>query len=354
MTSDTQISDHIHIPLHKRKRFWVALCGFILMMVLGMTIYILVDRQLNKHPTNKPYDHEIVHTLAPSLTFDRIKRGKVLARGGFGTIYIATVPSIKALRHLYFVEKHLILSQKNEVEIETEERVMEMVKRDPSFPQLYKTFRYGECVSLLMEYFSGGCLHGVYSRKATSHENSVNPPASIFQENTVKIWIAQTLLGINKLHKKLLIHADVKLLNIFLSGNHAAKLADFGSAIQIRSSAEKCVIRTYSPHFSPPEIDADEKAASQKMDIWGLGVAAYMLLTGHYPFLLGPNKLPIRKDYIPTTFSGWQAASPEAQSFVLQALTNDYDSRPTAADLMKHSWFKGIDWNKIADQPVDI
>jgi serine/threonine protein kinase len=89
-----------------------------------------------------------------------------------------------------------------------------------------------------------------------------------------------------------------------------------------------------------PEI-IQERKYDQRVDIWSLGVIAYILLSGRPPFK-GRTKQDIFnsiQDH-PLTFDHpiWGKLSKEAKDFIKLALEKDFLKRPTAAYLLEHEW----------------
>lgn len=61
-------------------------------------------------------------------------------------------------------------------------------------------------------------------------------------EKMIAYWFIQLLFGIKTLHKKSILHRDLKSANIFLTKNKSLKIGDFGiSKILECSSAITCI-----------------------------------------------------------------------------------------------------------------
>lgn len=88
------------------------------------------------------------------------------------------------------------------------------------------------------------------------------------------------LAGLEHLHKRGIIHRDIKPDNILLQ-NESPRLADFGIA-RILKTTSKSTVATGTPAYMPPE--AFDGKRNEQTDIWSLGVIFYQLLTGTLPF----------------------------------------------------------------------
>jgi hypothetical protein len=100
---------------------------------------------------------------------------------------------------------------------------------------------------------------------------------------TVRIT-GQIAEGLDHAHKKGVIHRDFKPSNVLLDSHGNAYLADFG----IAKIAESTINLTGSgvvgtPAYMAPEM-ADRGLVTPAVDIYALGVTAYEMLTGHFPF----------------------------------------------------------------------
>jgi serine/threonine protein kinase len=131
-------------------------------------------------------------------------------------------------------------------------------------------------LNILMEYCDLGNLADYLSQYYPLPEDEV---LSIF---------AQTLLGLDHLHKKNIIHRDIKLDNLLLTtaldgDRPTVKLADFGLCKQLDAHAVRAISCVGTPAFVPPESAAGFTYTT-KSDMWSLGVVLYTILTNHSPF----------------------------------------------------------------------
>jgi len=79
---------------------------------------------------------------------------------------------------------------------------------------------------------------------------------------------------------------------------------------------------------------------TQQCDLWGLGVCAFIMLTGKMPFN-GPEEQRrrcITAGRVPWKDAHWSSHSPSAQKFVKDLLVNDPSRRMTAQIALQHPW----------------
>ena len=104
----------------------------------------------------------------------------------------------------------------------------------------------------------------------------------ILSEQQGQSVMRQMILGYRELYGMGLIHRDLKLANLFVTGNKI-KIADFGFAI----SEDKCnysfTNNAGSPKYMPPE-SLKYNRYSFKSDVWSFGIIAYELVYGHAPW----------------------------------------------------------------------
>lgn len=84
------------------------------------------------------------------------------------------------------------------------------------------------------------------------------------------------------IHRRNIIHTDIKPDNILLDSLMRVKVCDFGTAVKYGS--ENTAGLLYGTRFyMAPEIENMEEY-DFKIDIWSLGCCLFFMLTGEYPF----------------------------------------------------------------------
>lgn len=90
------------------------------------------------------------------------------------------------------------------------------------------------------------------------------------------------LQAVHDMHKKGIVHLDIKPENIFFDENYRIKVADFGLAC-FNASTKIKVLKGSSMYMSPERFTGG-MFDPYKADIWGLGVTFYYLLNAEVPW----------------------------------------------------------------------
>lgn len=160
--------------------------------------------------------------------------------------------------------------------------------------------------------------------------------------------VAQVAEGLHAAHREGLIHRDVKPSNILVErtpdGDWKPWIADFGIAERFREDGELRARVAGTPAYLAPELLAFGAAPlDRRVDVWGLGVTLYELLTGRRPFAAAtvPELLSQVASMSPTPLRQVVPTLPaELEAIVLRCLEKDPErrypsARALAADLRR-------------------
>ena len=132
------------------------------------------------------------------------------------------------------------------------------------------------------------------------------------------------------------------------------KLTDFGFSQFFNPNQEGLTEVLGSPLYMAPEIVKSQKYDT-KIDIWSLGVIAYIMIAGHPPFL-GRSKeeifIQVTTQPIIYTDGAWVKKTKQCKNFIKKCLTRDPRLRPTAHDLLNDDWIKS--YNEKLVIPAEI
>nr|XP_054108793.1 serine/threonine-protein kinase Nek3-like isoform X1 [Callithrix jacchus] len=100
------------------------------------------------------------------------------------------------------------------------EAVLLAKMKHPNIVAFKESFEAEGHLYIVMEYCDGGDLMQKIKQQK----------GKLFPEDMILNWFTQMCLGVNHIHKKCVLHRDIKSKNIFLTQNGKVKLGDFGSA----------------------------------------------------------------------------------------------------------------------------
>jgi len=186
-------------------------------------------------------------------------------------------------------------------------------------------------VSIVTELCPSCTLQNVIQRKGKLDESEA---ADLIQK---------LLLAVNYLHLSGISHRDIKPENVLVGGIddlEYPKLIDFGLSRFIDKKVPFSS-NVGTPLFMAPEMRSGKY--NQACDIWSLGVTAYFLITGKYPFT-GKFKEglfeAIKTQNINFEEDCWEGVSDSAKDLVSKLLTKDPKKRITAEKALMHPWVR--------------
>ena len=141
-------------------------------------------------------------------------------------------------------------------------------------------FEDKETIYLVLEYISGKDCSKFFKH-------------SLPTKNQVKSIMTQIIEAVNYCHLKGIVHRDIKLENVLIDSKMNIKLTDFGLCAIKESKYDVFSHHVGTVRYTAPELLKGD-GYNDSVDIWGIGVILFMLLTGEFPFD-GSNKSSIFK-----------------------------------------------------------
>ncbi|TPX37032.1 hypothetical protein SmJEL517_g00826 [Synchytrium microbalum] len=168
-----------------------------------------------------------------------------------------------------------------------------------------------------------------------------------FAEPVVATILKEVLRALSYLHENYFIHNDIRADNILMSETGEIRLTGFRSMVS-RAQHGGYVKTVFSLvgdniEWAAPEVMAQNSNYTDKADIYGLGITALELAFNTTPFTDWPplKVLLAKMEYdVPATILSNKPMSRHFYDLVYQCSQRDPTSRPSAATLLDHPFFK--------------
>ncbi|XP_046843746.1 serine/threonine-protein kinase H1-like [Xenia sp. Carnegie-2017] len=177
-----------------------------------------------------------------------------------------------------------------------------------------------------------------------------------FNERDASHVLYMILDGLRYLHSNGITHRDLKPQNILYyhpGSNSRIIITDFGLSAMSDSSQNPAnyLMKTDcgTVEYMAPEV-ITRAHYTNAVDMWSMGVIAYIVLSGRLPFPLNGNILSTLRMICFCKYSfeeePWNAVSDEAKTFIRSLLVVEPAKRLTAAQALKHRWIRRKTHNK--------
>lgn len=208
-------------------------------------------------------------TMPAGLPINKTIKGRyhisreLSTQGGFGTTYLAVALEKK---QEVVIKVSKTTEDANMDSLLAERELLSKLKH-PLLPAVYEAFFYNRLLCIAMQYIPG--------RDVSSYLRD-----GPLDRRTALLWVRQLLEALAYLHRRSIVHCDVKPSNLIIAtetGN--LFLIDFG----ISQEHNQLVVRGYSRHYAAPEQRARNGKISPATDVYAVGAILHTFLTGAPP-----------------------------------------------------------------------
>ncbi|KAI5467403.1 hypothetical protein BGZ63DRAFT_410380 [Mariannaea sp. PMI_226] len=235
----------------------------------------------------------------------------------------------------------------------------------PNIVRLIDKVETDRHIGIILEYASGGELFDYI----LNHR--------YLKDHSARRLFAQLVSGVGYLHKKGIVHRDLKLENLLLDRNRNIIITDFGFAntfdsnedlteeeelnltdrefvkrmgldrVKPNGSRKGDLMQTScgSPCYAAPElVVSDSLYTGRKVDVWSCGVILYAMLAGYLPFDDDPanpegDNINLLYKYIVTTpLTFPEYVTPHARDLLRRILVPNPRKRADLFEVARHSW----------------
>ncbi|XP_061739258.1 serine/threonine-protein kinase 33 isoform X1 [Nerophis ophidion] len=264
--------------------------------------------------------------------------GKKLGHGSYGVVYAAT--HIKTQSR--WAIKTVCKAEPGSTKIKMLEQEIKILKHvdHPHILRLEEIYETAQMTYLVTELCVGGELKQALQQK------------KLFPEEEAKHIIGCLADAITYLHKKNIMHRDLKLENILVknsldecNGKLDIKVADFGLSVKTLGVGSENILFEVcgTPIYMAPEM-MSQRGYTHWIDMWSVGVITYILLCGEPPFVSKTKETRLKEiKTIGVRFSLpiWDTISDAAKTVVTCLLKANPAYRMSANQLRDNSWITG-------------
>ncbi|EIM20107.1 kinase-like protein [Wallemia mellicola] len=270
---------------------------------------------------------------------------RAVGKGAFGKVRVVQHKQTKKLYALKYINKDKCVKMRAVDNIIQERRLLEEIDC-PYVVNLRYAFQDDENLFMVIDLMLGGDLRFHLERNGA------------FDEQTVKIYVAEIALALDYLHKRRIVHRDVKPDNILLDEQGHAHLTDFNIACFLGKRALTGVAGSMA--YMAPEV-LEKRGYFTTVDWWSLGIVAFELLFNKRPFRARTNSSltnAITKQELIFPDNAYDLVSKDGISAINGLLTRDPDLRLGCSEyggfeeLMKHPWFSNLDWDALSKKQL--
>ena len=261
-----------------------------------------------------------------------------IGQGAFGSVFKAIHNSTKEIYAIKIIDYSKNNNRENNdiinynyQSIQQETSLMKLVNDSDYVVKYYGSYfsRKTNTLWLILEYCSSGSVIDLML--------SMN---RTFSEVEVATIMEMVLKGLVDIHKKNLIHRDIKGANILLSDEGYAKIGDFGVGVHLINE-KKRNSKKGSPYWMSPQVALNSNYDT-KTDIWSLGITCIEMVEGEPPnSQLKPRYAMEKIAKNPPLVD--ELLSPDIHTdefidFERKCLEINPFKRPSAKELLKHTF----------------
>ncbi|KAG6595050.1 Mitogen-activated protein kinase kinase kinase 5, partial [Cucurbita argyrosperma subsp. sororia] len=264
------------------------------------------------------------------------QKGKLIGRGTFGSVYVASNRENGSLCAMKEVELFPDDPKSAECikQLEQEIKLLSQLKH-PNIVQYYGSDVVEDRLYIYLEYVHPGSIN-----------KYVREHCGAMTESVVRNFTRHILSGLAYLHSTKTIHRDIKGANLLVDSCGVVKLADFGMAKHLTGQVADLSLKG-SPYWMAPELllsvmqKDNNSDLALAVDIWSLGCTIIEMFTGKPPWSEyegAAAMFKVMRDAPPIP----ESLSYEAREFLKCCFQRNPAERPTAAMLLEHPFMKNL------------
>ncbi|XP_044719894.1 kinase [Hirsutella rhossiliensis] len=316
-----------------------------------------------RRATRSRHDHSRSHK--GTSKFGDFILGNTIGEGEFGKVKLGWKQDSSVQVAIKLIKRDTVGGNPSRLsKIKREVTILRGVQH-PNIVRLIDMIETDRYIGIILEYASGGELFDYI----LNHR--------YLKDHSARRLFSQLVSGVGYLHKKGIVHRDLKLENLLLDRNRNIIITDFGFAntfdphdelaeeeelnltdrefvkqigldkVKPNGSRKGDLMQTScgSPCYAAPElVVSDSLYTGRKVDVWSCGVILYAMLAGYLPFDDDPanpegDNINLLYKYIvstPLTFPEY--VTPHARDLLRRILVPNPRKRADLFEVARHSW----------------
>jgi len=287
-------------------------------------------------PFAKIRPDNVIENVGPD-SFTLIER---LGKGSFGEVFQVKHKTTEEVYAMKILRKSKVMSGNLLRYTLTERNVLSYINH-PYIVSLHYAFHTHSYLVLLLQYCPGGNLQNLIEKEKK------------LQDPLAKMFTAEILLALIHLHERKIVFRDLKPDNVVLDEIGHSMLTDFGLSKEGVSQMHGTKSFCGSIAFIAPEI-LQRQGHRHTVDIYGLGVLLFDMLTGMPPFY-HPDREKLYYNIKHARLGVPRWVSTPASELIYALMERDPSKRLGADDtndVKKHNYFADTDFDALMKREV--
>ena len=282
------------------------------------------------------------HILQKNIRFERYDLVKLCGVGGMAKVYEAIDTLDNKVVAIKINDNDIFEDNQNAARFIHEAELVSQINH-PGIVKIYRGGIFQYKPFLVMEFMKKGNLESL-------QKNFMLPDTA-----RILSWLATIAEGLYEAYKIGIVHHDVKPANIMLSEDGEVKIGDFDLAEISHDGIHANESEFASlPYVSPERLITGTEGYAG--DIFSLGVSAYELLTGEYPFGNSgtPHELLQRReksDYMPVRFLNSEIDN-RVSNLIDRMMSYNIEDRPSYHEII--NIFRGKEIKQLKQYDITI
>jgi len=261
----------------------------------------------------------------------RYTKGRFLGKGGFARCYEVQDMETREVYAAKIVAKASIAKPRAHAKLKSEIAIHRSLNHD-KVVKFYDHFEDSDYVYIILELCPNQTLNEFMRKRPNKR---LSEPEAMF-------YVYDLIVALKYLHRRRVIHRDLKLGNLFLDADVRLKVGDFGLAAQLEHDSERRRTICGTPNYIAPEILEGKHGHSYEVDIWSLGVILYTMIIGRPPFETSDVRTTYRRiRYNQYSFPDTVNVSEQAKDLIHSILRTEPHSRLSLDEIIASPWFQG-------------